>query len=59
MVILGALYVARRESLRDLDSFRFGFGMVSYFKPVGCIPLGLINFLFYLVVMHPTVLILV
>ena len=31
IVMCGALYVARRESLRERDSFRFGFGMASYF----------------------------
>jgi hypothetical protein len=31
MVIDGALYVARRESLRERDNFRFGFGMTSLF----------------------------
>jgi hypothetical protein len=31
-VLVGALYVARRESLRDLDSFRFGLGMVFNFN---------------------------
>jgi len=32
MVIDGALYVERRESLRERDNFRFGFGMTSYFN---------------------------
>jgi len=28
----GALYVERRESLRERDNFRFGFGMISDFN---------------------------